>query len=151
MKINPAVIMAVVVVTVVVSTALFAGQPGTGQGSLQEQVVAQERKELDSIKSGDMTLFASLIAEEAVFVDSHGTAGKTEVVKNTANFKLLEYTMEDIKFVPLSAKSGVIAYRLVQKASSHGQEFTNQIYASAIWTERGGRWLCLFSQETAGK
>src|SRR5882724_6350956 len=118
MKIKLAMILAV---AIAVSTVLTAAQPstisgvkpGSGQGSLQEQVVAQERKELDSIKNGDMTTFASLIAEEAVFVDAHGTAGKAEVVKNTANFKLLEYTMEDIKFVPLSAKSGVMAYKLV--------------------------------------
>jgi len=159
MKIKLAMILAVAIVTIAVSTVLTAAQPstisgvkpGAGQGSLQEQVVAQERKELDSIKNGDMTTFATLIAEEAVFVDAHGTAGKAEVVKNTANFKLLEYTMEDIKFVPLSAKSGVMAYKLVQKASSHGQEFTSQAYASALWIERGGKWVCLFSQETAAK
>jgi len=31
--------------------------------------------------------------------------------------------MQDLKFVPLTAKSGVIAYRLVEKGSSHGKEF----------------------------
>ncbi len=154
---KPAVIMAIV--TVAVSTVVIAAhsnaaaemKSGAGQGSLQEQIVAQERKELDAIKSGDMTTFATLIAEEAVFVEAHGTAGKAEIVKNTANFKLLEYTMEDVKFVPVSAKSGVVAYKLVQKVSSHGQEFTSQAYASALWVERGGKWVCLFSQESAAK
>jgi hypothetical protein len=164
MKFKPAVTMAAAVVALAVSTTLtvsgprMAAQPntsgaktGTGQGSLQEQVVAQERKELDAIKIGNMDLFASLIAEEAVFVDARGTAGKAEVVRNTAHFKLLEYTMEDVKFVPISANSGVIAYKLVQKVASHGQELTSQAYASAIWIERGGKWVCVFSQETAAK
>ncbi len=156
-RIKSSVIMAVVAIAL--STFVVAVRPttaagtksGAGQSSLQEEIVAQERKELESIKTGDMATFASLIAEEAVFVDARGTAGKAEVVKNTANFKLLEFTMEDVKFVPLSARSGVVAYKLVQKASAHGQEFTSQAYASALWIERGGRWVCVFSQESASK
>jgi hypothetical protein len=159
MKIRPAVTLAFAVIAFAVSTVLIVAQPsknsgvksGAAPGSLQEQVVVQEKKELDAIKSGDMTTFASLIAEEAVFVEAHGTAGKAEIVKNTANFKLLEYTMEDVKFVPVSAKSGLVAYKLVQKVSAHGQEVTSQVYASALWVERSGKWVCLFSQETAAK
>ena len=84
-------------------------------------------------------------------MDAHGTAGKAEVVKQVAEFHLSEYSMEDLKFVPLTAKSGVIAYRLVEKGTSHGQEFAAEVYASAVWAERGGKWVCLFSQESAAR
>src|ERR1043165_1129600 len=72
---------------------------------LREQIVAKERQELDALKSGNAQEFASLIAEEAVFVDPRGTAGKAEVVQHVTDFKLLEYSMTDVRFVPLSAKS----------------------------------------------
>ena len=119
--------------------------------SLQEQIVLKERQELDTLKSGNAKEFASLIADEAVFVDQRGTASKAEVVAHVTDFKLLEYTMEEIKFVPLSARSGVIAYKLVEKASAHGREFTATAYASAVWTERNGKLVCVFSQETPAK
>jgi hypothetical protein len=147
-------------IAAVVTMALIASWPmGAAQSkktaaakeSLQEQIVQKERQELDTLKSGNTQEFASLIADEAVFVDQRGTAGKSEVVAHVTDFKLLEYTMEDIKFVQLSARSGVIAYKLVEKASAHGREFTATAYASAVWTERNGKLVCVFSQETPAK
>lgn len=119
--------------------------------AMQEKIVAKERQELATLKTGNAQEFASLIADEAVFVDPRGTAGKAEVVQHVTDFNLLEYSMEDVKFVRLSDKSGVIAYKLTQKGSAHGKEFTATAYASAVWTERNGKWVCVFSQETPAR
>ncbi len=54
------------------------------EDSLQKTIVEQERKELDCLKTGNMELFSTLIANDAVFVNARGTAGKAEVVKNTS-------------------------------------------------------------------
>jgi len=116
--------------------------------SLREQIISKEREELEAIKHGDSAAFATLIADDAVFVDARGTAAKAEVVQNTAEFKLAEYSMDDVKFVPLSPHSGLIAYKLTEKGSSHGHEFSSHVHASALWIERDGKWLCVFSQET---
>lgn len=123
------------------------GQP-LFKESIEQQIIAKEREELEALKRGDLNAFANFIAEEAVFVNAQGPASRAQVVKNVANFKLLEFSMEDIRFVPVSEKSGLIAYKLIQKGSSHGREFTSQVYASALWTKRDGKWICLFSQET---
>ena len=119
--------------------------------ALQEQIVAKERQELEALKSGNTQEFASLIAEEAVFIDPRGTARKAEVVGHVGDFKLLEFSMDDIKFVALSETSGVIAYKLTEKGTSHGREFTSTAYASAVWVQREGKWVCVFSQETPGR
>jgi ketosteroid isomerase-like protein len=122
-----------------------------GGDALREEIVAQERAELDSLKTGDMTAFANFLADDAVFVDAQGAAGKAEVVKNTAGFRLREYTMTDVRFVALSADSGLIAYRMTETGTSHGKEFTAKVYVSALWLKRGEKWMCVFSQETAAK
>ncbi|MFZ3210888.1 MAG: nuclear transport factor 2 family protein [Terriglobales bacterium] len=122
-----------------------------GSDALREEIVAQERAELDSLKAGDMAAFANFLADDAVFLDAAGAAGKAEVVKNTAGFRLHEYTMTDVRFVALAADSGLIAYRMAEAGTSHGKEFAAKVYVSALWLRRGGRWLCVFSQETAAK
>jgi ketosteroid isomerase-like protein len=119
--------------------------------ALKEEIVAQERAELDSLKTGDMTAFANFLADDAVFVDAQGAAGKAEVVKNTASFRLHEYTMTDVRFVAVSEESGLIAYRVTESGTSHGKEFAAKVNVSALWLKRGGRWVCVFSQETAAK
>lgn len=119
--------------------------------SIQQEIVSKEREELDSLKAGNLELFGKLLADDAVFVDAQGPASKAQVVKNVAEFRLLEYSMEDVRFVPVSAESGLIAYKVTEKGVSHGREFTAQVYISAVWTKHGGKWICLFSQETAAK
>lgn len=119
--------------------------------AMQEQLVAQERAGLDALKSGNVTTFASLIGEDAVFVDDHGPATKAQVVKNVGDFKLLEYAMDDVRLVRVSDSAGLIVYKLTERGSSHGREFAATVYVSTLYALRGGKWLPLFSQETAAR
>jgi hypothetical protein len=118
---------------------------------LKQQIVSKERQGLDALKTGDLTIFANLTADDAVFVDDHGPAGKAQVVQNTAQFRLTDYTMDNVKFVEISKNSGLISYDLVEKGNSHGNVFSAHVYVSSVWAERAGKWFCLFSQETAAK
>jgi ketosteroid isomerase-like protein len=117
--------------------------------TLKEQIVAKEREGLDALKVGDVQHFADLTADDAVFVDPHGPAGKAQVMKNVAGFSLTDYQMEDVSFVQISPTAGLISYKSTEKGVSHGKEFAAQVYVSSVWGQRGGKWVCLFSQETA--
>jgi hypothetical protein len=132
--------------------SVAAAQTGdTRANPLQRQIVAKEREGLDALKAGNVELFGNLTADDAVLVDAQGPASKAQVLKNVAGFRLTDYAMEDVRFVPLSATSGLIIYKISEKGISHGKEFAAQAYVSSIWTERGGKWVCLFSQETGAR
>ena len=139
------------IVLVLMTAALGQAQQVKKVPALQEEIVAQERAGLDALKPGDIAAFAGATADDAVFVDAAGPAGKADVVKHVADFRLTDYTMSDIRFVRLSADSGLIVYRIADSGTSHGKEFTAKVYVSALWARRGGKWVCLFSQETAAK
>jgi len=59
--------------------------------------------------------------------------------------------MDDVRFVPVSADSGLIVYTLTESGTSHGKEFAAKVNVSALWLKRDGKWLCAFSQETAAR
>jgi hypothetical protein len=118
------------------------------EDSLESQIVAKEREGLEDLKNGQVEAFGALTADEAVLVDAHGPASKAQVLQNVAGFKLSEYSMEDIKFVPISATTGLISYKITERGNSHGHEFSAQAYVSSVWAKRGNNWVCLFSQET---
>lgn len=156
----------IVVVTITISSVFLLGRPktavagaqplGSGDstasaGSMEQQIVSKEREGLDALKTGNLDLFGNLTADDAVFVDAQGPATKAQVLKHVVGFRLVEYSMEDVKFLPLSAKSGLITYKIDEKGVSHGREFAFQVYVSSIWTKRKNKWICLFSQETAAK
>jgi len=119
------------------------------EDSIEQQIVSKEREGLDALKTGDLERFGNLTADEAVMVDAQGPATKAQVLKNVAGFTLTEYSMEDVRFVPVSASTGLITYKITEKGVSHGKEFAAQAYVSSVWTKRGTKWVCLFSQETA--
>lgn len=119
--------------------------------ALQAQIVAQERAGLDALKTGDLTVFGASTADDAIFVDAHGPATKAEVMEHTAEFRLHDYTMADVKFIPLSADSGLIVYTLTESGASHGKDFTARVHVSSLWLKRDGKWLCEFSQETGAR
>ena len=139
--------MKLLVILILLMSALANGQ----DNSLQQQVLGHERQELDALKNADYKAFADLISDDAVFLNPHGHAGKKEVVGHVSDFKLLDYTISDVHFVKLSDRSGLVAYRLVQEISAGGHEFTTTVFASAVWEQRNGRWVTLFSQETPAK
>jgi len=118
---------------------------------MEQQIVSKEREGLDALKTGNLELFGNLTADDAVLVDAHGPASKAQVLKNVAEFRLLEYSMEDVRFLPIAPKFGLITYKISEKGVSHGKEFAAQAYVSSVWTERGSAWVCVFSQETAAK
>jgi hypothetical protein len=130
---------------------LVAGDSASKPNDLQQQVIGKEREELDCLKSGDTVRFTELIADDAVFLNSRGPGTKADVVEHAGDARLLEYTMEDIHFVPLSSTSGLIVYRLTQKLDIHGKKINAQVFASAVWAERDGKWVTLFSQETPAR
>jgi len=96
-------------------------------------------------------LFGKLTADEAVMVDAQGPATKTQVLQNVGEFRLTDYSIEDLKFVQVSATTGLISYKITEKGASHGHEFMAKAYVSSLWTKRAQGWVCLFSQETGTK
>ena len=117
--------------------------------SMQRDVLAKEREELDSLKTGDYSRFATLLADDAVFVDARGAASKDVVVNNTKEFRLQDYTIENPRFVTVSKDSVMLTYKITETGISHGHSFRATVYVSAFWAKRNGNWQCLFSQETA--
>src|ERR1039458_8795610 len=61
-----------------VETAPASGSPAD---ALREQIVAQERAGLDALETGDLTAFGASTADDAIFVDAHGSATKAEVME----------------------------------------------------------------------
>jgi len=137
-----------------ISAGFVLARPGRSVSagpSLQDQIVSKEREGLDALKAGNVDRFAELTAEDAVFVDAHGPASKAQVMKNVAGFRLTDYAIESVNFLPLTSSSGLIAYKITESGDSHGRQFTATVYVSSIWAKRAGQWVCLFSQETAAR
>jgi len=118
---------------------------------LKATIVAQERQGLEDLKSGNIDHFTNTMADDAIFVDSHGSATKAEVIEHARDFRLTDFTIRDIRFVRVSPTAGLVLYQLDETGTSHGNAFTAKMNVSALWAVRDKKWVCLFSQETAAR
>jgi hypothetical protein len=123
----------------------------TTQAAMQETVVAKEREGLDALKAGNLEAFGKLTADDAVLIDARGPASRAQVMKNITEFRLTDYSIEDMKFMQLSPTTGLITYKISEQGSSHGHDFSAKAFVSSIWAKRAGGWVCVFSQETGTK
>jgi hypothetical protein len=129
-------------------------EPGTttsGMNSMSGQIIAKEREGLEALKNGELDYFGALTADDAIMVDAQGPATKVQKMKNVRDVRLKSYTMDDIRFVQFTPDTGLISYQIAEAGVSHGKEFAAKAYVSSVWTQRGGNWVCLFSQETTAK
>jgi hypothetical protein len=127
------------------------GDSEATQSQLERRIISMERAGLDALKAGNLELFGSLTADDAVLIDAHGPANKAQVLKNVQSFKLLDYEMADVRVRAISKTSGLVTYEIKEAGTSHGEDFTARAYISSIWMKRHGKWVCTFSQETAAR
>jgi hypothetical protein len=58
--------------------------------------------------------------------------------------------MQGVKFVPVSAESGLLTYKVTENGTPWKRICGAGLHLSCR-DKHGGNWICLFSQETATK
>jgi hypothetical protein len=91
----------------------------------------------EAVKNKDWNTFGSVLTDDFVLVSDM-----------KANLNLRDYSMEDVKVKELGKETALLTYILRQKDSQRGKGFSSQDYLSAVYVNRGGKWLCVFAQFT---
>ena len=83
-----------------------------------------------------------------------GTVSKNQ--KKAADFaktldqvKITTWHIMDTKVVWVDDKTAVVTYMWMGAGTYMKQPVPGMVYASTVWTERNGKWLAVFHQETA--
>ncbi len=123
--------------------------PMNGGDMNRDEIVGQERAGLEALKKGDVAKVGAALTDDAVFVDSNGILRKPELLKQLGAVKLKDYTMSDVRFVPVSPDNGVVSYTLTESGTRQGQAFSAKVFVSSAWVRNGRQFQCVFSQKTA--
>jgi ketosteroid isomerase-like protein len=127
--------------------------PGNGGDVNRDALIAAARASLDALKRGDVAGYEAMITDDAVIVDDQGLERKPDLVERLADFQLKDYTVSDVRFVPVSSDNGVVSYTLTESGTRHGQPFMSKVNVSSVWERGAGRggYVCVFEQETPAK
>ena len=133
---------------VVAFTAAVHGQAGS-KAATEKALVANEHKINEAVAKQDVKTFLSLLAPEAVAADMGGFTKASDFSKTIDQLKVTTWHLMDEKVLWADDKTAVVTYTWMGAGTYMKKPIPGITYASTVWTERGGKWLALFHQETA--
>jgi hypothetical protein len=130
--------------------ALKSALPSQDEGNLKETVLALEKRIWEVYSKQDADAFRNLVADDFACTDMFGRySGKADALDYVAKFRILEYTMKNVKVVPLNATSAIVSYQIDYKVRpTNGQEVESTTRrATSAWAQRKGRWWNVYFEE----
>jgi hypothetical protein len=144
--------MRVYVLTVLVAGLLFASddQKQRSPGELS-QLTTLEKQVLDAWKNQNGGTLQRLLRDDYIQLSGSGPERmtKTDVLKALPRARIADYTLEDVRLLPLSRDAALLTYKLQLKGLPEEQGlFANQAYVASVWVREDAAWLSVFRQWT---
>ncbi len=136
---------------------LMAAIPVLGQtpaasnkAATEKQIVANERAVNEAFAKNDPKGFHALVAMDGISVDAGGISKVSgpDFDKMMASVKITSWNIDGSQFYWVGNDTVIHMYRWTGKGTYQGQPVDSPVWCSSTWTNRGGKWLAVFHQET---
>jgi len=145
-------VLALVVFTLMLTlvAVVFAQAPAANRSAIEKQILTNERAISDAFAKGDMKAFNGLVASDAVSVDNSGImkTGDPNFEKMMKDMKLQSWNIDGSQFYWINDNSVVHMYKWTGKGTYQGQPVPSPTWASTVWSNKGGKWIAVFHQES---
>jgi hypothetical protein len=129
-------------------TAAVVAQAGS-KAAIEKTLIANETKVNESVAKHDVKTFNDLVASDAVSADDHGFQKVADFVKTLDQMKIASWHIMDEKVTWVNDKTAIVGYMWMGSGTYMNQPVPPMTYASTVWTERNGKWVAVFHQESA--
>ena len=123
------------------------GQAGS-KAATEKALIANENKINEAVAKQDVKTFHSLLAPDAVSADMGGFMKASDFSNVMNQLKITSWHIMNPQVVWVDDKTAVVAYTWMGAGTFMGKPVPDTMYASTVWTERNGKWLAVFHQET---
>jgi hypothetical protein len=133
---------------------VLAAVPAFAQASkaaTEKAIVANENKINDAVAKHDLKTFNELVAPDAVSGDDAGFMKVADFTKTIDQLKVSTWHIMNTQVMWIDDKSAVLTYTWMGKGTYMNQPIPETTYASSVWTERNGKWVVVYHQETPAR
>jgi hypothetical protein len=128
-------------------TAAALAQAGS-KAAIEKTLIANENKVNEAVAKHDVKTFTDLVASDAMSADQSGFMKVGDFVKSMDQMKVNSWHIMSPQVVWVNDKTAVVGYTWMGSGTYQGQPFPETTYASTVWTERNGKWVAVFHQES---
>lgn len=122
----------------------------TANGTLAQQLIAEERASWDLAIKRDAAAYTAFHAQDFITVGGSGVAGKAaseaSAMDAHVRFDQCELSLFDVRFEAPNA--ALVTYHVKAAGLDHAKPFHLESFASSLWMKRNGAWLNVFYQAT---
>ena len=119
------------------------------KAATEKALIANENKVSDAIAKHDLKTFNDLVMPEGAAADMGGFMKVCDFAKAFDQVKVSSWHIMNPQVIWVNDKTAVVAYTWMGKGTYMNQPMPETVYASTVWTERNGKWVAMFHQETA--
>jgi uncharacterized protein (TIGR02246 family) len=104
----------------------------------------------EAFQKRDAEAIKPLLTEDHVAVTVYygGPQAVRDQLASLPDLKLTEYAAGKLQVTLLGKDAALVTYELAMNGTFKGKEVPRKSYASAVWVNRGGKWLELHYQQT---
>jgi len=129
------------------SAAVALAQAGS-KAAIEKTLIANENKVAEAVAKHDVKTFTDLVVSDGVSADQGGFMKVGDFVKSMDQVKIASWHIMDTQVVWVDDKTAIVRYTWMGSGTYMGQPFPPTTYASTVWTERNGKWVAVFHQES---
>jgi hypothetical protein len=141
------------VVNLAVALALGCSAPAFAQAAskatIEKNLIANENKINEAVAKHDVKTFNDLVASDAISADGMGVMKVADFVKSMDQMKVGSWHIMDTAVHWVDDKTAVLTYTWMGSGTFKGEAVPPTTYSSTVWTERNGKWVAVFHQESA--
>jgi hypothetical protein len=129
-------------------TVTVLGQAGS-KAAIEKTLIDNENKINEAVAKHDVKTFNDLVASDALSADAMGFVKVAEFVKSINDVKIGSWHIMDTQVHWVNDKSAVVTYTWMGNGTFKGEPVPATTYSATVWTERNGKWVAVYHQETA--
>jgi len=129
-------------------SAVAVAQAGS-KAATEKALIANENKVSEAVAKHDVKTFTDLVASDGMSADGMGFMKVADFVKSMNDVKIASWHIMDTQVHWVDDKTAVVTYTWMGSGTFKGEPFPPTTYASTVWTERNGKWVAVFHQESA--
>jgi len=126
-------------------------QSGTDRTAVQKQIVASEKAVIDAVLKNDPKTFHSYLLPDGFAMASQGVLAVADfdpVMKQQAvDCKITKFELPESRFYWINDTTVVHMFKQTFEGTCKGEPATAN-WSSTVWTNKGGKWLAAFHQES---
>ena len=126
-----------------------AQAPAANHAAAEKQIIAAERAVNEAVAKGDMKTFHANLSSDATTIDSGGISKvNADMDKMILATKSQSWDLDRSQFYWVNDSTVIHMYRWTGKGTYEGQPVPSPTWASTVWSNKSGKWLAVFHQET---